>query len=128
MITGLWETKNATAVIPIWKNLTDSYGTSSTTIPIGFGVSSIVVKKGKERGRELLTPYIGNVDYLGEKHYLINFGGIILDSSNNTTSELAKMFEENSSGKSKIIEILDGRVVFEMEILGKPSVTNVYRA
>lgn len=31
---------------------------------------------GKERGSDFYSPYISDVDYLGENHYLVHSGGI----------------------------------------------------
>ena len=35
-----------------------------------------VFEYGKERGSEFYSPYISDVDYLGDNHYIVHSGGI----------------------------------------------------
>ncbi len=82
---------------------------------------SQVWQYGKERGSEYYSPYISDVDYLDENHYLIHSGGHVETSegvSNNPGG-----FEENAELISYTTEIKDNEVIFEMVL---PS--NYYRA
>ncbi len=66
---------------------------------------------GKERGMELYSMYICDVDYIGPNHYLINFGG-------------PRMGDKMTEGSySRIIELLDNKVINEFNVN-----TNCYRA
>ena len=69
---------------------------------------------GKERGSELYSMFICDVDYLGPNHYLINFGGILDYAS-------GKSWTENI-GTTKIVEIKNDRVISELKLD-----TNTYR-
>ena len=72
---------------------------------------------GKERGMELYSMYICDVDYLGPNHYLIDFGGALTGSEKQTNSPFF--------GKpyARIIELLDGNVINEFQVDN-----NCYRA
>ena len=75
---------------------------------------------GKERGSAYYSPYISDVDYLSDNHYLIISGGhseVDGNVNNNPAS-----FNNASSLKSFITEIEDNQVIFELEL---PS--NFYR-
>lgn len=61
---------------------------------------------GKERGNELYSSFICDVDYLGPNHYLINFGGI-----------------NHNEPEARIIELKDQVVVNEIKVND-----NMYRA
>ena len=39
---------------------------------------------GKERGSEFYSPYISDVDYLGENHYIVHSGGIVYVDGKNS--------------------------------------------
>ncbi len=91
---------------------------------------STVYEYGEERGNDMYATYLGDVDYLGENHYILNAGGRIIDP----VSGLAKgsgfdIFMGISRGEGVIVEILNGEVVFEV-FTGEPvdkSYNNVYR-
>lgn len=76
---------------------------------------------GKERGSAYYSPYISDVDYLDEDHYLITSGGHSETNGkvNNEPAGLAKV----DSLKAYITEIDDDEVIFEMTLP-----TNIYRA
>lgn len=71
---------------------------------------------GKERGNEFFSPYISNVDYYGEGNYLVHSGGIAsLDGITCEGVGSRRYFEnKNVRLESKTVELLDGRVVYEM--------------
>lgn len=79
-----------------------------------------VFEYGKDRGNELYTPFIGDIDYLGEDHYLINFGGLIIDENGQRLDSAIELFAnpDNVSGESIIVEVKGGEVVSEFRIFG----------
>ena len=82
---------------------------------------------GKERGSELFTPYIGDVDYLDDNHYLINFGGIIKDNQENRLDSPVELFSRNDvTGEAVIVEVKDDMVVNEFKLTA-PFNANTYR-
>ena len=81
---------------------------------------------GKERGQEFFSPYICNVEYYDEGHYLIHSGGIAWQDG--YASDLLGAFVDpktmpGSDICSKTVEQKDGVVLYEMEVEG-----NFYRA
>ncbi len=79
---------------------------------------------GKERGMELYSMYICDVDYLGPDHYLIDFGGAregFKDLSVLKENPMAAFTGGNPY--ARVIELYKGEVVSEMNVA-----TNCYRA
>lgn len=76
---------------------------------------------GKKRGSEFYSPYISDVDYLNNNHYLILSGGISYKDGEiqNDPAPLANSDTLNSV----MVEILNNDVIFEMHLP-----TNNYRA
>ncbi len=76
---------------------------------------------GKEKGSKYYSPYISDVDYLNENHYLINFGGYSeLDGKvNNTPAGLGTA--QNLT--THIVEIKNNKELFKLVLP-----TNIYRA
>lgn len=75
---------------------------------------------GKERGNELYSPYICDVDYLGEGHYLIDFGGI---------GGFVSVVQGSGKSSSHIIEIKNDKVISETVVTkGNNANANMYRA
>ncbi|MGL5676000.1 MAG: aryl-sulfate sulfotransferase, partial [Cellulosilyticaceae bacterium] len=82
---------------------------------------------GKKRGKELFTPYIGDVDYLAENHYLINFGGILQDKAGNRYNSPVALFTNDAiTGIAKVVEIKNDKVISELTLTG-PKNANTYR-
>lgn len=77
---------------------------------------------GKERGSEFYSPYISDVDYFDEEHYLIHSGGISKTEDGKPNNEPAGL-QKSSSMNSITTERKDGQVIFEMQLPG-----NFYRA
>ncbi len=75
---------------------------------------------GKERGSDYYSPYISDVDYLDENHYIVHSGGISYTDGeiNNQPAGLVDADEL----KSITTEILNDEVIFEIELP-----TNNYR-
>lgn len=82
---------------------------------------------GEDLGPEFLSAYLSSVQYLGENHYFINFGGILLDADYNPTY---LVLETWISGYSKAIqiELKDNEVIFQTQFSDEKADGNVYRA
>ena len=79
-----------------------------------------VFEYGKERGNDFYSPYISDVDYLDDNHYIVHSGGISYTNGkiNNQPAGLANA----DKLVSDTVELLDGEVIFEMVLP-----TNNYR-
>ena len=84
---------------------------------------------GKERGGEIFSSFVSDVDYLSSNHYLIDFGGMYkLDDGSNYDHVLTAKDLKNSSNKqSTIIELKDNEVIFEALLYGNAN-SNTYKA
>lgn len=69
---------------------------------------------GKERGAELYSSFVSDVDYLKENHYLFDFGALLKDEQRNATDNMAN----SASRESVIIELLNNEVIFEARLTG----------
>ncbi|MGX7106339.1 aryl-sulfate sulfotransferase [Hutsoniella sourekii] len=81
---------------------------------------------GKERGHEFFSPYISNVKYYNEGHYLIHSGGIAYKGNGEPATELGTQAKHGDPGarlESLTVEQLNGEVVLELKIK-----SNYYRA
>lgn len=85
---------------------------------------------GKERGAQFYSPYICNVDYYGEGHYLIHSGGIATYRGRHT-DELGAMLLNKYKDQhihltleSITVELLNNEVKYELNVKGG----NYYRA
>lgn len=67
---------------------------------------------GKERGSDFYSPYISDVDYLDEDHYIVHSGGISYKDGKiqNQPAGLAGA----DTLKSDTVELLNNEVIFEM--------------
>lgn len=88
-----------------------------------------IYQYGKERGNELFATYLGDADYLGENHYLMNAGGRIIDEKGVAQGSAFDVYMGIKQAEAKIVEIRDGKVVFEMKVggVGKKGFNNIYR-
>ena len=77
---------------------------------------------GKERGSEFYSPYISDVDYFNDGHYLIHSGGISKTEDGKPNNEPAGL-QKAGSMSSITTEVKDDEVIFEMQLPG-----NFYRA
>ena len=79
-----------------------------------------VYEYGKERGSEFYSPYISDVDYLDENHYIIHSGGIVYVDGKNSNQPAGL------GGADKLVsdtvEILNDEIIFEIVLP-----TNNYR-
>ncbi|MFZ5943511.1 MAG: aryl-sulfate sulfotransferase [Bacillota bacterium] len=85
---------------------------------------------GKERGAEFYSPYICNVDYYADGHYMIHSGGISTFYGKHTDElgalQINKYKDEHIhlTLESKTVEILNYEVKYELHVTGG----NYYRA
>ena len=75
---------------------------------------------GKERGSDFYSPYISDVDYLDENHYIVHSGGI--SYKNGVIQNQPAGISESDTLVSDTVEIIDNEVIFEMVLP-----TNNYR-
>ncbi|AGA67933.1 Arylsulfotransferase (ASST) [Desulfitobacterium dichloroeliminans LMG P-21439] len=84
---------------------------------------------GKERGADFFSPYICNVEYYDEGHYLVHSGGIGYENGEpcEGMAVIKSMSPELKDHKfefnSITCELIDDELVYEMQIVG-----NYYRA
>ncbi len=76
---------------------------------------------GKERGSEYYSPYISDVDYLDENHYLIHSGGT--NTVDGKPGNEPAGLENADSLSAYTTEVKDDEVIFELKLP-----TNLYRA
>ncbi|SKA84392.1 aryl-sulfate sulfotransferase [Desulfobaculum bizertense] len=80
---------------------------------------------GKERGQEFFSPYISNVEYYADGHYMIHSGGIGFENGYSADG-LGAFLDKTSPAvelRSVTVEEKDGVVLYELETEG-----NFYRA
>ncbi len=75
---------------------------------------------GKERGSEFYSPYISDVDYINENHYIVHSGGIVYVDGKNSNQPAG--FSPNATLVSDTVELLNDKVIFEIKLP-----TNNYR-
>lgn len=75
---------------------------------------------GKQRGSEFYSPYISDVDYLGEDHYIVHSGGISYKDGE-VSNAPAGLVGANEL-VSDTVELLNNQAVFEIKLP-----TNNYR-
>jgi len=80
---------------------------------------------GKELGQDFFSPYICNVEYYGEGHYLVHSGGIGWDHgwASEKLGAYIKLDDEGYDINSKTVELKDDVVMYYLEVDG-----NFYRA
>lgn len=84
---------------------------------------------GKERGTEIFSSFISDVDYLGTEHYLIDFGGMYkLEDGSSYDHVLTPAELKNEAQKQSIvIEWAGGEVIYEARLHGNAN-SNTYKA
>ncbi|HAX73472.1 MAG TPA: aryl sulfotransferase [Firmicutes bacterium] len=75
-----------------------------------------VYEFGKERGSDFYSPYISDVDYLEENHYLIHSGGI--GSVDGKASNVPAYFTPGATLNSITAEVINNEVVYELHLPG----------
>ena len=81
---------------------------------------------GKELGPEFLAAYVSSAQYLGEDHYLIDFGGIVKNSDGGATYN--NMAGITGSTRSEVYEIKNDEVIFRASMNRDGLYGNTYRA
>ena len=81
---------------------------------------------GKELGSTPMAAYVSSSQYLGENHYLIDFGGIVKDSNGNATYNIMDGIQ--GSSQSQIYEVKDGKIIFHASVERSGLHGNTYRA
>ena len=78
---------------------------------------------GKDRGAEFFSPYICNVEYYNEGHYMVHSGGIAYDAEG-APSELLGPAAAHQGGKTRstTVEIDNDKKMLELKVVG-----NFYR-
>lgn len=79
---------------------------------------------GQDLGAEFFSPYISNVEYYNEGHYMIHSGGIAYNKDGEISESLGAL-EQHMGGTlcATTLEICDGRKMLELHTKG-----NYYRA
>ena len=67
---------------------------------------------GKERGSEFYSPYISDVDYLGENHYIVHSGGIVYVDGKNSNQPAGLGGADRLV--SDTVELLNDEAIFEI--------------
>lgn len=98
------------------------------SIDIEEGTINNVWEYGHELGSEYYCEFLSGVQFLGEDHYLINFGGQIKDSEGNAESSFDDLFAGTGATKSNQIEVKNGTVVYETQLEANDLSGNVYRS
>lgn len=81
---------------------------------------------GKDKGPDHFAVNVSSVQYLGENHYLIDFGGIVKNSDGEATYSI--MDGITGSSRSEVYEIKDGTVVFHANVNRSGLHGNTFRA
>lgn len=68
---------------------------------------------GKKRGSEFYSPYISDVDYINENHYIVHSGGIVYVDGKNS-NQPAGFASGNTKLVSDTVELLNDKVIFEL--------------
>lgn len=74
---------------------------------------------GKERGRHFYSPYICNVEYYGEGHYMVHSGGIGYVDGETSEHLLPAFLDPNDpthEQKSITVELIDDVLMYEMHL------------
>ena len=74
---------------------------------------SQVYQYGKELGSSFFSPYISDVDYISDGHYIIHSGGQVSD--NGIIQNRPAAFYDNPTLKSSSVEIINDEVVFRID-------------
>ena len=75
-------------------------------------IAKEVWEYGKERGSDFYSPYISDVDYISDNHYIVHSGGI--SYKNGKVQNQPAGIANSDKLISDTVEILDGKVIFEM--------------
>lgn len=121
---GHWRSKNKEHYIPNSQNFSRGVRYRIDTDKMEI---EQIWQYGKERGAEFFSPYICNVEYYNEGHYLVHSGGIGYEDGK-TCEGMAVMLSVNPGDhvytfNSITCELVDDKIMFELHV---PA--NCYRA
>lgn len=81
---------------------------------------------GTQLGPDHFAAYVSSVQYLGEDHYLIDFGGIVKNSAGEPTYNI--MDGTTGSSRTEVYEVKGGEVVFHANVSRDRLQGNTFRA
>lgn len=81
---------------------------------------------GEDVDYQTFTPYIGDIDYLGPDHYLINFGGLV-EMNNEPSDNIMAAMDGSAKSYVRLVEVKNGEEIANI-ILENDSYSNSYRA
>ena len=81
---------------------------------------------GSQFGPDQFAVNVSGVQYLGEDHYLIDFGGIVKNSAGEPTYNI--MDGTTGSSRTEVYEVKDGEIVFHANVLRERLQGNTFRA
>lgn len=101
----------------IKKNYVDASNSYSRGVMYKIDTVNMTIEQiweyGKERGSDFYSPYISNVLYLEENHFVVHSGGIV--KVNGIPSNYpAGLSNEEVSLKSDTVELLNNEVIYEL--------------
>ncbi|MFV0504852.1 MAG: aryl-sulfate sulfotransferase [Lachnospirales bacterium] len=109
-------------------NVEDNYSNG-----IGYKIDEVnmTVEQTWEHGKNLwyqtFTPYIGDIDKIGENHFLINYGGLITDTFGVPTDDIMTGVMGTNYTSIRIVEVKDNKEVFNVWVKND-GYSNNYRA
>ncbi len=105
-------------------NYVDATNSYSRGVMYEINTKDMTIKQvfeyGKSRGSSFYSPYISDVDYIANNHYIIHSGGIVYVDGKNSNKPAG--FSSNNTLLSDTVELLDNEVIFELKLP-----TNNYR-
>lgn len=101
----------------IMENYVDASNSYSRGVMYKIDTKNMTIEQiweyGKERGSDFYSPYISNVLYLEENHFVVHSGGIV--KVNGIPSNYpAGLSNEEVSLKSDTVELLNNEVIYEL--------------
>ncbi|MFV0441410.1 MAG: aryl-sulfate sulfotransferase [Lachnospirales bacterium] len=81
---------------------------------------------GKDEEFQTFTPYIGDIDILGDNHYLINFGGLIYENGQQSSNVLGG-FAGLADTLSRVVEVKNGEIITNV-VISDDEYSNSFRA
>lgn len=122
---GNFRTKSAENILPANNNYSRAVCYKINEIDMTI---EQVWEYGKKRGSDLYSCYLCGVQPIKKNHYLINFGGIVVDDCGDRYNIPAaiEFTHKNVQGKCVIVEVFNDIVIKEMELINNNN-TNTYR-
>ncbi|OON99037.1 MAG: hypothetical protein ATN35_02465 [Epulopiscium sp. Nele67-Bin004] len=83
-----------------------------------------VAQYGKERGSELFSVYMSDIDELAPNHWLGGFTGIVKEPDGSATANMFSILEDGKA-QLNVVEVIDGEVVYEVHTRKCPETDHV---